>query len=156
MNQRQFYDRVVAELNLDTNDPFTKILANTFALADQRDHLKKELAELHEEWKADLLAATAGIKEATEQRDNFEALYLGSGGQAPVSIDPMVKFPNPLTSTLEGAEESEINTTLLRLMQFYGVQDVFNLAFAQMRHVSKLQDKLPKLPDTKPGYVPRA
>lgn len=39
-SKREFLDRVVKELNLDTSDPFTLLLANALALADQCDALK--------------------------------------------------------------------------------------------------------------------
>ncbi len=38
--KREFFDRVVKELSLDTRDPFTLLFANACALADQRDALK--------------------------------------------------------------------------------------------------------------------
>jgi len=34
------FQRVVAELNLDTSDLFTKVLAAAFALQDERDELR--------------------------------------------------------------------------------------------------------------------
>jgi len=42
--KRQFYERVVEELNLDTRDPFTRLFANACALGDQRGQLEHELA----------------------------------------------------------------------------------------------------------------
>lgn len=47
--KREFYDRVVAELNLDTRDPFTNLLANACALVDQRDQLERGLAVASDE-----------------------------------------------------------------------------------------------------------
>lgn len=38
------FDRVVAELNLDTSDLFTKVLATAFALQDERNELRARLA----------------------------------------------------------------------------------------------------------------
>ena len=46
MGKRVYFDRVVAELNLDVRDTFTLLLANACALLDQRDALKAELAAL--------------------------------------------------------------------------------------------------------------
>ena len=46
--KREFYNRAVAELNLDVRDPFTNLLANAFALVDQRDALELEAAALRE------------------------------------------------------------------------------------------------------------
>jgi hypothetical protein len=42
--KREFLERVVEDLNLDIRDPFTLLLANAMALADQRDALKAELS----------------------------------------------------------------------------------------------------------------
>lgn len=42
MTKREYFERVVKELNLDTRDPFTLLFANACALMDQRDALKKE------------------------------------------------------------------------------------------------------------------
>ena len=47
--KREFYDRAVAELNLDVSDPFTNLLANAFALVDQRDQLERDLADARRE-----------------------------------------------------------------------------------------------------------
>ena len=45
-SKKQYFDRVVEELNLDIRDPFTLLLANAFALCDQRDTIKRENAVL--------------------------------------------------------------------------------------------------------------
>lgn len=73
--KRELVDRVVAELNLDTRDPFTNLLANACALADLVDELRAELARSQSEaiyTKADLEAAceiaVAGYKKAVELR----------------------------------------------------------------------------------------
>lgn len=42
--KREFYEKAVAELNLDVRDPFTNLFANACALCDQRDELKRSLA----------------------------------------------------------------------------------------------------------------
>ena len=42
--KRECFDRVVAELHLDTRDPFTNLLANACALADLTDELRAALA----------------------------------------------------------------------------------------------------------------
>jgi len=52
MTKSDFYRNIVEELNLDVRDNFTLLLANAFALNDQRDYLQSELA-----------AATARIAE---------------------------------------------------------------------------------------------
>jgi len=44
-SKKAFFERVVAELNLDTRDPYTLLMANACALVDQRDELQRELAE---------------------------------------------------------------------------------------------------------------
>lgn len=44
-SKREFFDRVVQELNLNTSDPFTLLLANALAVVEQRDELKKRLAD---------------------------------------------------------------------------------------------------------------
>ena len=46
--KREFFDKAVAELNLDVRDPFTLLFANACALLDQRDELKREVAELRD------------------------------------------------------------------------------------------------------------
>ena len=46
--KREFFDKAVAELNLDVRDPFTLLFANACALLDQRDELKREVAALRE------------------------------------------------------------------------------------------------------------
>lgn len=40
--KREFFDRAVKELDLDTSDPFTLLLANALALVDERDALRTE------------------------------------------------------------------------------------------------------------------
>ena len=44
-----FYNRVVEELNLDTRDSFTNLLANACALCDQRDEQAERIAQLERE-----------------------------------------------------------------------------------------------------------
>lgn len=43
--KRDWLERVVKELALDTSDPFTLLFANACALLDQRDQLKRELEQ---------------------------------------------------------------------------------------------------------------
>ena len=48
MTKADYFKRVVAELNLDTRDPFTLLFANACALQDQRDYLHDQNTRLHE------------------------------------------------------------------------------------------------------------
>jgi len=49
ITKKYFFDKVVAELNLDVGGTFTLLLANAFALCDQRDALADELSRLKAE-----------------------------------------------------------------------------------------------------------
>lgn len=60
-----FYTRVVEELNLDTRDPFTNLLANACALCDQRDEQAERIAQLERESGA-LEGVAETIKSASE------------------------------------------------------------------------------------------
>jgi len=44
---------------------------------------------------------------------------------------------------------------LKRLMRFYSVATLEDLALAQAKHVERLQTKLPPIRDERPGYIPR-
>lgn len=57
--KQELYNRVVKELNLDVDDPFTNLMAHAFALVEQRDEQRIKLRHTGE--KVELIRAEARI-----------------------------------------------------------------------------------------------
>lgn len=51
--------------------------------------------------------------------------------------------------------ETVDKTNFLRLMDFYDVESIPELIEAQEQHIKRLQDRLPPMVDSRPGYSPR-
>lgn len=111
-SKKECFERVVAELNLDTRDPFTRLFAIACALVDHRDSLVQTNQHIVNELMDRALKAEAALEGMKEQEwledQLIEVLRLASKGlfgeHKDDSIDDTLRL-HGIRLLLEGQED---------------------------------------------------